>query len=52
MNMDISTDKMTHSTIPRRDIEPLLALLNPHTVVEKCHMRKDQDEIYNTICIE
>ena len=52
MNIDISMDEMTHLTVPRRNSEPLLALLKPHTVIEKCHVSRDQDEIYNAICIE
>ena len=49
---DISTEKMTHSTVSRGDSVPLYALLKPHIIVGKCRMRRDEDWIYATICIE
>ena len=50
--MDISMERMTHSTISHGDSGPLFALLKSHIVVGECHMRRDEGEIYSTIFVE
>jgi hypothetical protein len=42
----------TYATVSCGNSIPLLFPLKPHTVVGKCHMRSDEDEIYSAICAE